>query len=70
MECEQAHESNARRMLPPRGLLLSLLVQAPSVSAVWLHIRFVLPEESFLRERLGVEYLLYARGRRIVGTSG
>jgi len=33
---------------------------APAVLAVWLQIRFVLPEEKFLRERLGMEYLLYA----------
>jgi protein-S-isoprenylcysteine O-methyltransferase Ste14 len=33
---------------------------APAVLAVWLQIRFVLPEEKFLRQRLGMEYLLYA----------
>jgi protein-S-isoprenylcysteine O-methyltransferase Ste14 len=33
---------------------------APAVLAIWLHIRFVLPEEEFLRERLGGAYLLYA----------
>ncbi|MDX2152086.1 MAG: methyltransferase [Bryobacteraceae bacterium] len=30
---------------------------------VWLHLRFVLPEEEFLRERLGAAYLEYASRR-------
>jgi len=42
------------------GLYLNLL--SPAVLSVWLHIRFVLPEEEFLRERLGGDYLLYASG--------
>jgi hypothetical protein len=40
------------------GVYLNLV--AATVLAVWLHFRFVLPEEEFLRERLGAEYLLYA----------
>jgi len=39
--------------------------------AVWLHVRFVLPEEEFLRERLGVSYLEYAsRSSRWLGLPG
>lgn len=39
--------------------------------AVWLHIRFVLPEEEFLRDRLGVCYLEYAsRNPRWLGLPG
>ena len=33
---------------------------APAALAVWLHFRFVLPEEAFLRDLLGAPYLLYA----------
>jgi protein-S-isoprenylcysteine O-methyltransferase Ste14 len=40
------------------GLYLARL--APALLYVWLHIRYVLLEEKFLRERLGTEYLLYA----------
>jgi protein-S-isoprenylcysteine O-methyltransferase Ste14 len=44
---------------------------APLLLAVWLQIRFVLPEENFLRERLGIEYLLYAGGHsRWLGLPG
>lgn len=44
---------------------------APALLAIWLHFRFVLPEEEFLRERLGVEYLLYASGKpRWLGLPG
>jgi protein-S-isoprenylcysteine O-methyltransferase Ste14 len=39
--------------------------------AVWLHVRFVLPEEEFLRDRLGVCYLEYAsRNPRWLGLPG
>ena len=39
--------------------------------AVWLHFRFVLPEEKFLREHLGVGYLEYAsRSPRWLGFPG
>ena len=39
--------------------------------AVWLHFRFVLPEEEFLRDRLGVGYLEYAsRTPRWLGLPG
>lgn len=51
------------------GLYLNLW--AAAVLAIWLHFRFVLPEEEFLRERLGVEYLLYASGNpRWLGLPG
>ena len=33
---------------------------AAAALAAWLHFRFVLPEEEFLQERLGVSYLAYA----------
>jgi len=33
---------------------------APAALAIWLHFGFVLPEERFLREQWGAEYLLYA----------
>ncbi len=33
---------------------------AAAALAVWLHFQFVLPEEEFLRDRLGVAYLEYA----------
>ena len=44
----------------------------PAVTlAVWLHFRFVLPEEKFLREQLGVSYLEYAsRNPRWLGFPG
>ena len=39
--------------------------------AVWLHVRFILPEEEFLRDRLGATYLEYAsRNPRWVGLPG
>ncbi len=39
--------------------------------AAWLHFRFVLPEEAFLRGRLGVGYLEYAsRNPRWLGLPG
>ena len=39
--------------------------------AVWLHFRFVLPEEDFLRDRLGVDYLAFAsRNPRWLGLPG
>jgi protein-S-isoprenylcysteine O-methyltransferase Ste14 len=39
--------------------------------AAWLHFRFVLPEEEFLRGRLGVSYLEYAsRNPRWLGLPG
>jgi protein-S-isoprenylcysteine O-methyltransferase Ste14 len=39
--------------------------------AAWLHLRFVLPEEEFLRDRLGVPYLDYAsRNPRWLGLPG
>jgi protein-S-isoprenylcysteine O-methyltransferase Ste14 len=47
--------------------------------AVWLHFRFVLPEEDFLQEQLGVAYLAYASrtarwfglpGFRVAGKAG
>jgi protein-S-isoprenylcysteine O-methyltransferase Ste14 len=40
------------------GVYLNLW--APAALAAWLHFGFVLPEEAFLRERLGAEYVLYA----------
>jgi protein-S-isoprenylcysteine O-methyltransferase Ste14 len=40
------------------GVYLNLLPAL--VLAIWLHVRFVLPEEEFLRYQLGTEYLLYA----------
>ena len=41
------------------------------VLAVWLHFRFVLPEEEFLRNRLGLGYLEYAsRNPRWLGFPG
>jgi protein-S-isoprenylcysteine O-methyltransferase Ste14 len=41
------------------------------VLALWLHFRFVLPEEEFLRERLGSAYLTYAsRHPRWLGWPG
>ncbi len=40
------------------GLYLNLW--AAAVLAIWLHIGFVLPEEEFLRQRLGMEYVFYA----------
>lgn len=40
------------------GLYFNLVASA--LLAIWLHFRFVLPEEDFLRGRLGVEYLVYA----------
>ncbi|MGD0800392.1 MAG: isoprenylcysteine carboxylmethyltransferase family protein [Terracidiphilus sp.] len=44
---------------------------AAAAFAVWLHFQFVLPEEEFLRNRLGVEYLLYAsRTPRWLGLPG
>jgi protein-S-isoprenylcysteine O-methyltransferase Ste14 len=44
---------------------------AAAALAVWLHFRFVLPEEEFLRERLGVGYLEYAsRNPRWLGLPG
>ena len=44
----------------------------PAVTlAVWLHFRFVLPEEEFLRKQLGVSYLEYAsRNPRWLGFPG
>jgi protein-S-isoprenylcysteine O-methyltransferase Ste14 len=51
------------------GLYIGLW--APLLLAVWLQIRFVLPKENFLRERLGMEYLLYASGHsRWLGLPG
>lgn len=48
------------------GVYLNLW--APAALAIWLHIRFVLPEEEFLRKRLGTQYLLYAsRNSRWLG---
>jgi protein-S-isoprenylcysteine O-methyltransferase Ste14 len=39
--------------------------------AVWLHVRFILPEEQFLRDRLGVCYLEFAsRNSRWMGLPG
>jgi protein-S-isoprenylcysteine O-methyltransferase Ste14 len=51
------------------GLLWNLW---PGVAlAIWLHIRFVLPEEDFLRQHLGVAYLDYAsRTARWFGSPG
>lgn len=44
---------------------------APAALAVWLHFRYVLPEEQFLRDRLGVDYLAYAsRNPRWLGLPG
>jgi protein-S-isoprenylcysteine O-methyltransferase Ste14 len=51
------------------GLYMGLW--APLLLGVWLQLRFVLPEEDFLRERLGMEYLLYASGHsRWLGLPG
>ncbi len=35
-------------------------VFAPAALAMWLHYRFVLPEETWLRDQRGVRYLAYA----------
>ncbi len=44
---------------------------APASLAVWLHFRFVLREEEFLRERIGMPYLAYAsRSPRWLGLPG
>jgi protein-S-isoprenylcysteine O-methyltransferase Ste14 len=51
------------------GLYWTLLPAA--AFAVWLHFRFVLPEEEFLRDCLGVGYLEYAsRNPRWFGLPG
>jgi protein-S-isoprenylcysteine O-methyltransferase Ste14 len=51
------------------GLRLNLW--AATALAAWLHFRFVLPEEQFLQERLGVAYLAYAsRNPRWLGLPG
>ncbi|HME08443.1 MAG TPA: isoprenylcysteine carboxylmethyltransferase family protein [Bryobacteraceae bacterium] len=51
------------------GLFLNLCSAA--ALAVWLHLRFILPEEKFLRETLGVGYLEYAsRTPRWLGLPG
>jgi protein-S-isoprenylcysteine O-methyltransferase Ste14 len=42
------------------GLYFNLC--APAALAIWLHVCFVLPEEEYLRQQLGAEYLLYASG--------
>ena len=34
---------------------------SPAVFAVWLHVRYVLPEEAFLRASLGAPYEEYLR---------
>jgi protein-S-isoprenylcysteine O-methyltransferase Ste14 len=51
------------------GLLWNLW---PAVAlAVWLHVRFVVLEEAFLRQQLGVDYLDYAsRTARWFGSPG
>jgi protein-S-isoprenylcysteine O-methyltransferase Ste14 len=41
------------------GLYFNLC--AAALLAVWLHFRFVLPEEEFLEEQMGLDYLTYAR---------
>jgi hypothetical protein len=44
---------------------------APAVLVIWLHVRFVLPEEEFLRAPMGEAYLLYASGTsRWLGVPG
>jgi protein-S-isoprenylcysteine O-methyltransferase Ste14 len=44
---------------------------AAAAFTVWLHFRFVLPEEEFLRDRLGGDYLQYAsRTPRWLGLPG
>lgn len=42
-----------------------------AVLLLWLHFRFVLPEEMFLQDRLGAEYLTYASANpRWIGLPG
>lgn len=51
------------------GVYFSLWTAA--ALAVWLHVRFVLPEEDFLTEHLGLAYLLYeSRNPRWLGVPG
>lgn len=48
---------------PALGTGLHANLAAAAVLLLWLHFRFILPEEAFLREQFGTAYLSYASSR-------